>query len=89
MLWGEHSFWKSEYAILPSVYISIILLIFMILVRNIEFFLIAVRFIFFNSSSFGWGGWGDGGMGGWGMGDGGWGDGGMGGWGDGGMGGAQ
>ena len=54
----------------------------MILVRNIEFFLIAVRFIFFNSSSFGWG---DGGMGGWG--DGGWGmgDGGMGGWGDGGM----
>ena len=56
----------------------------MILVRNIEFFLIAVRFIFFNSSSFGWGGWGDGGMGG-----GGWGDGGMGGWGDGGMGGAQ
>ena len=55
----------------------------MILVRNIEFFLIAVRFIFFNSSSFGWGGWGDGGMGdgGWGMG--GWGDGGMGGWRDG------
>ena len=82
MLWGEHSYWKSEYAILPSVYISIILLIFMILVWNIEFFLIAVRFIFFNSSSFGWGGWGDGG-------DGGWGDGGMGGWGDGGMGGAQ
>ena len=78
MLWGEHSFWKSEYAILPSVYISIILLIFMILVRNIEIFLRAVRFIFFNSSSFGWGGWGDGGMGGWG--DGGWGDGGMAGW---------
>ena len=65
----------------------------MILVRNIEIFLRAVRFIFFNSSSFGWGGWGDGGMGGgWGMGgwgdggdggDGGWGDGGMGGWRDG------
>ena len=49
----------------------------MILVRNIEIFLRAVRFIFFNSSSFGWGGWGDGGMGGMG-------DGGMGGWGDGG-----
>ena len=62
----------------------------MILVRNIEIFLRAVRFIFFNSSSFGWGGWGDGGMGG-GMGDGGmggwggWGGWGMGGWGDGGM----
>ena len=54
----------------------------MILVRNIEIFLRAVRFIFFNSSSFGWGGWGDGGMGG----DGGWGDGGMGGWGMGGWG---
>ena len=66
MLWGEHSFWKSEYAILLSVYISIILLIFMILIRNIEIFLRAVRFIFFNSSSFGWGGgWGDGGMEGW------------------------
>lgn len=51
----------------------------MILVRNIEIFLRAVRFIFFNSSSFGWGGWGDGGMGGWG----GMGDGGMGGWRDG------
>ena len=43
----------------------------MILIRNIEIFLRAVRFIFFNSSSFGWGG--DGGMGGWG-------DGGMAGW---------
>ena len=51
----------------------------MILIRNIEIFLRAVRFIFFNSSSFGWGGWGDGGMGGWG----GMGDGGMGGWRDG------
>ena len=56
----------------------------MILVRNIEIFLRAVRFIFFNSSSFGWGGWGDGGGG---CGMGGWGDGGMGGRGDGGMGG--
>ena len=53
----------------------------MILIRNIEIFLRAVRFIFFNSSSFGWGGWGDGGMGDGGMG--GWGDGGMGGWRDG------
>ena len=56
----------------------------MILIRNIEIFLRAVRFIFFNSSSFGWGGWGHGGMGAWGHGGmGGWGDGGMGGWRDG------
>ena len=64
MLWGEHSFWKSEYAILPSVYISIILLIFMILIRNIVIFLRAVRFIFSIQVRL-VGGGGDGGMAGW------------------------